>query len=180
MILLMILRIRLLQQQPFLVSATVLCLHSVLQPAKLSLPSVLHLLSDAMDWRASAARLVILYNLEDKVMTDDEDELPAEEALDLIYNKMEEFERVQIIGQQIIGRGPDSADDLALHPTTIHNEHGELKFYLTKAKPLLRADIEKNLLERLAATEFQGSSIINPNQENSGSICGKKLGTRNL
>jgi hypothetical protein len=171
MILLMILRIRLLQQQPFLVSATVLCLHSVLQPAKLSLPSVLHLLSDAMDWRASAARLVILYDLEDKVLTDDEDELPAEEALDLIYNKMEEFERVQIIGQRIIGRG---------HPTTIHNEHGELKFYLTKAKPLLRADIEKNLLERLAATEFQGSSIINPNQENSGSICGKKLGTINL
>jgi hypothetical protein len=126
---------------------------------------------DAMDWRASAARLVILYDLEDKVLTDDEDELPAEEAWDLIYNKMEEFEGVpfwqfkeklhdhrqqyKISANKSLEEDLILADDLALHLTTIHNERGELKFYLTKAKALLRADIEKNLHERLTATEFQ-------------------------
>jgi hypothetical protein len=49
------------------------------------------------------------------------------------------------------------ADDLALQPTTIHNERGELKFYLTKAKALLRADIEKDLHGGLTATEFQST-----------------------
>ena len=126
---------------------------------------------DGIEWGKSAARMVILYDLESNVLSTDNDENPPSEIWEEIYSKMEEFEDVPywqfeenvIKLRKIHDESRDKslkedlimASDLSKNPTTTHNAHGELKFYLTRAKELLRHDIEKKNHVGLKASEFQ-------------------------
>jgi len=130
---------------------------------------------DAVDWRASSARLIILYDLERGTLSTDNDEEPAEELWEQVYSGLEEFEDVPFwqFEEKLKDhrrRHEESldlslqedmilADDLEKHPTTTHNARGELKFYLTKAKQLLRQDVEKNNHKGLLPSEFQATRV---------------------
>lgn len=130
---------------------------------------------DGIDWGKSAARMVILYDLESLRLSTDDDEYPPSEIWEEIYSKLEEFEDVPywqfeenvIKLRNAYDKSRDKslqedlilADDLAKNPTTTHNARGELKFYLTRAKQLLRHDIEKQNHVGLTASEFQETRV---------------------
>ena len=126
---------------------------------------------DAIDWRKSSARLVILYDLESGRLSIDDDEEPADELWNVVYKHIEEFEDVPFWQfdeklqdhreqhEKSLNASLEEdmilAHDLALHQTTTHNHRGELKFYLTKAKELLRSDVMNGNHESLTPAEFQ-------------------------
>eukprot|EP00980_Cylindrotheca_fusiformis_P018858 scaffold6293_cov120-Cylindrotheca_fusiformis.AAC.3 len=131
---------------------------------------------DGIDWGKSAARMIILYDLESSRLSTDNDEDPPSEVWEEIYSKLEEFEDVPPYWQfeenviklrkahdKSIDKSLQEdlilADDLAKNPTTTHNARGEPKFYLTRAKQLLRHDIEKKNHVGLTASDFQQTRV---------------------
>ena len=126
---------------------------------------------DGIEWGRSPARMIILYDLESGRLSTDNDEEPPSEVWSEIYCSLEEFEDVPYwqFEENIIKlrKAHDElrdkslkedlilADDLAKHPTTSHNSRGELKFYLTRAKELLRHDVERKNHVGMTPSEFQ-------------------------
>ena len=110
-------------------------------------------------------------DLESGRLSIDNDEEPPSEVWNEIYCRLEEFEDVPYwqfeenviklrkahdeLCKKSLQEDLILADDLAKNPTKTHNARGELKFYLTRAKELLRSDVEKKNHVGLTASQFQ-------------------------
>jgi hypothetical protein len=114
-------------------------------------------------WKPSKAKQILLDDLEEGILPVDADELSAEEAWEIMYSHMAEFN--EVVFSQFKDRLRDHrkqvredtaraaieaellAHDRSLFPRQMENCRGEPVFDLSAAKLLLRADVEdgKNL-----------------------------------
>jgi hypothetical protein len=126
-----------------------------------------------IEWRNSAAKLIIFMDLEEGGLPVDENKMSAQKAWDLVYKHIREFEKVPFA--QFKARLKDHrakvqtemnrawADELAfahdrrLHPRQTHNRRGELVFDMTPAKELLREDIKNKKHESMTRLSLQAS-----------------------
>ena len=110
-----------------------------------------------IDWRTSAARKIVLEDLDGQVLPLEDDVVSAQEAWDDIYSHLPEFRDV-VFSQfkarlkdhrKQVGRKHQAVysqlhayeHDRRLYPRQTHNQHGERVFDLSAAKPLLREDV---------------------------------------
>lgn len=124
----------------------------------------------SIDWRRSHARVVLLEDLESGDLPLEEEEMTSLQAW-AIYRKKEAFSglveypqfkrQLKAHQDQVKKRLSKSAEqvkalerDQKIHPRTLYNHRGELKFDLTPAKLLLREDMKKKLHETLPLSEF--------------------------
>jgi hypothetical protein len=126
-----------------------------------------------IEWRNSAAKLIIFMDLEEGLLPLDENKLSAQEAWDLVYKHILEFQKVPFAQfkarlkdhrakvQTELNRACDDelafAHDRRLHPRQMHNRRGELVFDMTPAKELLREDIKNKKHERMTRSSLQAS-----------------------
>ena len=123
-------------------------------------------------WKKSKARLTLLDDLENGVLSLDGKEVPAKVAW-LTYKELPAFQlvpydqfrdRLRDHRAQVRTRKEQSTveeqafrRDRNLHPQANTNSRGELVFDLSPAKELLRADIKAGIHDRMTPEEFQGS-----------------------
>ncbi|CAJ1945189.1 unnamed protein product [Cylindrotheca closterium] len=128
---------------------------------------------EAIDWKPSAARLIIIYDLADGVLDIDEDRLPARDAWNATYKDLPEFQEVpywqfeeklkdhrESQQQSVVQSCKDEltlAHDLSLFHVKTHNDRGELRFCMTDAKKLLREDVARGLHKGITPKQFQSS-----------------------
>jgi hypothetical protein len=126
-----------------------------------------------IEWRNSAAKLIIFMDLEEGLLPVDENKLSAQDAWDLVYKHIREFQNVPFAQfkarlkdhrakvQTELNRACDDelafAHDRRLHPRQTHNRRGELVFDMTPAKELLREDIKNKKHEGMTPLSFQAS-----------------------
>ncbi len=122
-------------------------------------------------WLKSAARLRLLDDLEEGVLTLDAKKMPAKEAWDVCYKDEPEFklveyeqfrDRLNDHRKQVRDKKKRSAvdeeafqRDRKLHPRSNHNSRGEPVFDLSDAKELLRADIKEGRHDGMKPQEFR-------------------------
>jgi hypothetical protein len=125
---------------------------------------------DWIDWRTSAARQILMEDLEPEGILFGKDHVLAEKAWEF-YSTLPEFSRV--VFTQFKVRIKDHrtqankqsrasqrdvralAHDRALYPRQGHNEHGERVFDLSAARKLLREDVHNNLHTTMVPSVFQ-------------------------
>jgi hypothetical protein len=131
-----------------------------------------------IDWAKSAAKQIILDDLDRGVLPVDEAELSAEEAWDLVYSQMYEFIRPEtVVFSQFKERLRDHrkkqgalvtraawesealAHDRRLFPRRTENNRGEPVFDLSAAKLLLRADVAEGKQNRMTPGQLQKSRV---------------------
>jgi hypothetical protein len=127
----------------------------------------------SIDWRRSQAKNIILGDLDQGILSTDEDVLSAEETWTTCYSKVWEFRHVPF--KQFKARLKDHRaqyknnlaramdEDIALnhdrgiHPRRFHNNRGEPVFDLSVAKALLQQDVEDGVHLTMTPAELQGS-----------------------
>jgi hypothetical protein len=127
-----------------------------------------------IDWRKSAAKLIILSNLEEGIIPVDDNQLSAEDAWEGCYKHIVAFRNVPF--KQFNDRLKDHrrqqeqkvsaaaeeeialAHDRRLHPRKTHNRRGEPVFDMSAAKPLLRQDVKDKTHLTMETDAFQQSS----------------------
>jgi hypothetical protein len=125
---------------------------------------------DWIDWRSSAARQILLEDLEPEGILFEKGHISPEQAWKF-YSTLPEFSRV--VFTQFEARLKDHrtqvnkksgasqrdvqalAHDMALYPRQGHNGRGEPVFDLSAAKPLLREDVRNNLHATMVPSVFQ-------------------------
>jgi hypothetical protein len=124
-------------------------------------------------WLKSAARLRLLDDLEEGVLTLDAKKMPAKEAWDVCYKDEPEFklveyeqfrDRLNDHRKQVRDKKKRSAvdeeafqRDRTLHPRSNHNSRGEPVFDLSDAKELLRVDVREGKNDGITSGQFQAS-----------------------
>jgi hypothetical protein len=124
-------------------------------------------------WRNSKARLIIIQDLEEKLLPLDENEMSAKEAWDTIYQYIAEFANVPFHQfkahlndhrKQVRARLEISfteemalAHDRLLHPRKTHNHRGEQVFDYSPAKQCLRDDVKNKVHTTMSALELQAT-----------------------
>jgi hypothetical protein len=127
----------------------------------------------ATSWRNSKARLIIIQDLEEKLLPLNENEMSAKEAWDTIYQYTAEFANVPFHQfkahlnnhrKQVRARLEISfteemalAHDQLLHPRKTHNHHGEQVFDHSPAKQCLRDDVKNKVHTTMSALELQAT-----------------------
>jgi hypothetical protein len=125
-------------------------------------------------WRSSAAREIILEDLEPGGILYQQDSVPAAEVFEF-YECFPEFEDVKFeqfearlkdhraqAARRILRSQREEAclrHDRLLHPRQTHNERGEPVFDMTKAKELLQEDVKNKVHETMEARDLQLSRI---------------------
>jgi len=127
---------------------------------------------DWINWRNSAAREIILEDLEpggalyQQLHLSDTDIFEFYQLLpefhDVVWSQFKERMtgyRKQINGRQIKSKEEERmlAHDRQLYPRQTHNERGELVFDMTPAKALLREDVKNKVHTKMKPRELQAS-----------------------
>jgi hypothetical protein len=128
-----------------------------------------------IDWKKSAARQVLMDDLQCGLLPVDAAELSAEEAWEICYQHMAEFvpvvfsqfklrlrdHRRQVRADMI--RATSESDSLAhdrrLFPRQAENNRGEPVFDLSDAKLLLRADVKEGKHTYMTPSQLQNSRV---------------------
>lgn len=124
-----------------------------------------------IDWFNSPAREIIMEDLQEGILSLDENVTSAEEAWDTCYRHIAEFSSVvfdqfkarlkdnrrQV--QALLNRSEMEAralvHDRQLYPRQMHNDRGEPVFDLREAKEFLRKDVKANRHITMKPSEFQ-------------------------
>ena len=127
---------------------------------------------DWIDWRTSQAKEIILEDLEEGILSLDENEVSAEDAWE-VYRHLPEFvapgvvfsqfkERLKDHRKQVMKRRNQSereiqalAHDRQLYPRQTHNHRGEPVFDLSIAKQFLKEDVRNNKHTTMTPSELQ-------------------------
>ena len=127
---------------------------------------------DWIDWHRSEAKFVILYNLENGILPLDNDKVSAEEAWEVQYHHMQEFQNVVfsqfkerlcdygIQVRQCTGASYQQLEamhDHLLYPWCQYNQQGECIFNLSTAKPKLQEDIVDEKHKEMTIEELHAS-----------------------
>ena len=112
-----------------------------------------------VDWATSAAKVVIMSDLKDKVLPAHASVMSAKEAWEKVYMHLVEFHGVDYEQfrenlnnhrrayrkkrEQVAWAKNAIAHDLELHPRKSHNHCGELVFAFSEAKKKLKKDVER-------------------------------------
>jgi hypothetical protein len=126
-------------------------------------------------WKSSAARKILLDDLERGLLPVDPAELSAEEAWSVCYSHMAEFvpvvfsqfkERLRDHRQQVGGNITRAAresealeHDRHLFPRHAENHRGEPVFDLSAAKLLLRTDVKEGKHHHMSPSQLQQSRV---------------------
>jgi hypothetical protein len=125
-----------------------------------------------IEWRSSAAREILLEDLEPDDILHQQDGVSAKEVFEY-YSLFPEFEgivfsqfeaRLKDHGKEAMARFLRSwqeeewlCNDRLLHPRQTHNERGELVFDRTEAKELLQEDVKNKVHETMEPADLQAS-----------------------
>lgn len=124
-------------------------------------------------WRNSKARLIVIFDLEEKNLAIDEKDMSAQDAWDQCYSLLPEFanvpfrqfeahlkeHRTQLANRMENALSEERAldGDRLLHPRHTHNSRGEPVFDLSEAKQFLREDVANKLHTTMSSSELQQS-----------------------
>ena len=125
-----------------------------------------------VDWAKSAAKEIIMYDLQHGILSAD-DEDPSAETAWKFYQTLKEFEdvpyeqfkaRLKDNRAQVRHRLRRSCDeeialnrDRKLHPRNKSNHRNELVFDMSEAKELLRKDVKAKMHEKMIPSKLQAT-----------------------